>query len=135
MTASEVFHLESVPTVDIPGATEADVDRIFTDEGTRSEHIVLTRGDGSFLHAAGQGDGPYLLVYHDEPTGRHYRAHAELSRNEAKECMIDLLRNRSAWWDDNDWSEVKHSLPWTLWAGLACLVGAVLCGVLAFTFW
>lgn len=130
-----MFHLECGPDIDELDASEADISRVFAMDDERSEHIVLTRDDGSFLHAAGEGDGPYMLVFHDEPAKRNYRAHAELSREEARDDMLDFFRGGSLWWDENDWTEVKHTFPWTLWAGLACLVAGVLCGVLAFILW
>lgn len=135
MSASDGFHLESLPYVDVPGAAARDVERVFDDDEDRGEHIVLTRGDGSFLHAAGEGEGPYMLVFHDDAANRHYQAHAEFSREEVKDALIDFLNGGPAWWDENDWTEIKHGMPLSLYAGLACLLGAILCGVLAYLFW
>jgi hypothetical protein len=129
------FHLECGPAIDHSNASENDIKRVVALDDERGEHIVLTRDDGSFLHAAGEGEGPYMLVFHDEAAGRHYQAQAELARDQVTEALLDFRRGRTKWWDENDWTEVKHSMPWSLWAGIACLLGAVLCGVLAFLFW
>lgn len=129
------LHLECGPDIDQAAPSDHDIKRVVAMGEDRSEHIVLTRHDGSFLHAAGEGEGPYMLVFHDEESGRHYQAHAELSRHAVTEALIDFRRGRSAWWNENDWTEVKHGMPWTLWAGLACLVGGVVCGVLAYLYW
>ena len=119
----------------VDDAGEGDVRDVFAHPEARGEHVILLREDGSFLHAAGEGDGPFLLIFHEEPVRRSHQAAEPVEREEAEQAFIDYLHGRSAWWDDREWFEVRTSWPITFYLGIACLIFALLLLIAAYLVW
>ena len=59
------YKLECAQSFSSNDASEADVNRAFDDDRIRGEYIILTAPDGSFIQAAGEFEGPYVLEYCD----------------------------------------------------------------------
>src|SRR5262245_5491952 len=79
------YSIECAESFSSDNASESDIHRAFDDDGIRGEYIILTAPDGSYLQAAGEGDGPYTLEYRNAGESANYRADHEPTKRQVRE--------------------------------------------------
>ncbi len=101
--------LETAQSLSARRATPEDIERAFADNSGRGEYIILTADDGSFIQAAGEMDDPYALEYHDAPSGKHFRATKDVTKEQVEAAFLEYLRGAATWKEARDWKELESS--------------------------
>jgi hypothetical protein len=101
--ATMSYSIECAQSFSSSNASEADVHRAFDDDGIRGEYVILTGPDGSYIQAAGEGDGPYTLEYRNSAEGINYRADTEPTKQQVREAFLQFLRGDTAWRTSRQW--------------------------------
>jgi hypothetical protein len=122
------YQLECAQSFSSDDASEADINRAFDDDRIRGEFVILTAPNGSFIQAAGEGDGPYTLEYRDAATQEHVRAQGELTKEQVRAAFLEYLRGSSAWRSGWQWEPVRSSGCLSVLIVALMLVGAVVGG-------
>jgi hypothetical protein len=86
--------------------SERDIDEVFEDDAGRGEFVILQAGEGRYIQAAGEGEGPYVLEYREAGSDAQYRATQPLGKAEVKAVFLDCLRHGSSWKTDRDWKAI-----------------------------
>jgi hypothetical protein len=87
-------------------ASERDIDEVFDDDAGRGEFVILQAGEGRYIQAGGQGEGPYVLEYREAGSDAQYQATQPLGKAEVKAVFLDYLRHGSSWKTDRDWKAI-----------------------------
>lgn len=103
------YKLECAQSFSSEDASEADINQAFDDDRIRGEFIILTASDGSFIQAAGEGDGPYALEYREEGASKNYQAVEEFTKEQVRVAFLEYLRGDPGWRSRQDWKPVKSS--------------------------
>jgi hypothetical protein len=89
-----------------PDATDQDVEAVFADDELRGEYVVLTAEGGSYIQAAGEGEGPYQLEYRDAEVRKQFQAAQPPEKTDVRGAFLDFLRGGSTW-REREWKEIE----------------------------
>ncbi len=102
------YDLECAQSFHFGDATERDIHHAFDNDAERGEYIILTAPDGSFMQAAGEGKGPYVVEHRDGRSGGHFVAQGEFSKEEVRTAFLQYLRGDESWRAGNDWRPLEE---------------------------
>jgi hypothetical protein len=87
-------------------ASEKDIDEVFDDDAGRGEFVILQAGEGRYIQAGGEGEGPYVLEYRESASDPRYQATQSLGKAEVKAVFLDYFRHGSSWKTNRDWKAI-----------------------------
>ena len=102
------YQIECAGSFSSQDASDADIRRVFDSDSERGEFVILTAPNGSFIQAAGEGDGPYVLEYRDEISGDHKVAQADLTKTQVQDAFLSYLHGDDVWRSRWEWVPVKQ---------------------------
>lgn len=111
------FQLQSAGSLSAVDAGDADVRRAFDSDSERGEFVILDAPDGSFMQAAGEGKGPFLLE-HRASSGSHIKAVGQLTKAQVEEAFLSFLHGDEAWRTKLEWEPLKKKAGCLSAAGL-----------------
>ena len=100
--------LECAQSISSSNPNSDDIERAFADDHGRGEFIILIADDDSFIQAAGESDGPYVLEYRDAKIDKHFSAVGEFTKEQVKSAFLSYLGGNTDWHDTNTWEELEN---------------------------
>ena len=122
------FKLETAGGLSSHDPTSADLLLAFDSDAQRGEFIILHAPDGSFMQAAGEGSGPYILE-HRARSGAHIVAMGELTKAQVQEAFLIFLNGDNKWQTKWQWEPLKKKAGCLSAGMIVALVGAVVYAV------
>jgi hypothetical protein len=101
------YKLECAGSCSAGDASEADINRAFDEDRIRGQYAILIAPGGSFLQAAGEGDGPYVLEHREARTNEHVRAQGEWTKEDVREAFLQYRRGDARWRTSRGWEPLK----------------------------
>jgi hypothetical protein len=90
-------------------ATEADLHHAFDDDNARGGHIIFAAPDETYIQAAGEGDGPYVMEYRTAGDTANYHADRQLSKEEVRAAFVQFFRGDSTWRTSRQWKREENT--------------------------
>ena len=107
--------LETAERIGSKNVTIEELNKAFTDDHGRGEFIILSQDKETFIQAAGELDGPYLVEYREGDAKLHYQCPQDLTKTQVQSLFCKYLTDDSSWKTDVTWKPIEIKPWWKFW--------------------
>ena len=107
--------LECAGGISANPVTQMDIERAFDDDKGRGEYIILSQNPDTFMQAAGEGNGPYVLEYRDGEIPAHFQCTMKLVKAQVRDAFIKYFNGDPTWETSYEWEPLSDKPWWKFW--------------------